>query len=270
MIARCRPLLGTYVEIRARDSTLDCAAVAIEHAFAAVEQVQGLMSFHARDSELSRLNRAAHRRARRVHPWLHRVLRLAARLHRESAGLFDPAIAPRLVEAGLLPRPAGAPRPASGATMMDVELLEGSRVRFRKPLWLDLGGIAKGFAVDAAVAMLRANGVRAGAVNAGGDLRVFGEEAQLVHLRDPAQPARVRPLGALRCGACATSGGYFTDGARWATIDPRGGARPRTGSISVIAHRCAVADALTKVVALAPASLSRALLRLYRAEALPA
>jgi thiamine biosynthesis lipoprotein len=272
MIARCRPLLGTYVEIRVREPRHACAFLALEHAFAAVEQVQALMGFHDPASDLSRLNRFAHGHPQHVHPWTHRVLRLAARLRRESAGVFDPAVAPRLVENGLLPRPDGAPEPDRHATMLDVELLEHSRVRFRKPLWLDLGGIAKGFAVDAAVATLRAHGVRTGAVNAGGDLRVFGEESQSVHLRDPAQPARTRPLGALRNGACATSGGYFMEEREggWATFDPRGGPRRRSGSISVVAPRCAVADALTKIVALAPASLTRVLLRRYRAEALPA
>ncbi len=230
------------------------------------------MSFHDPASELSRLNRSAHRAPQRVHAWTYRVLRLAARLHRESAGVLDPAIAPRLVAAGLLPRHPGFPPVDPRATMGDVDLQCDLHVHFRKPMWLDLGGIAKGFAVDAAVVMLRKNGVRAGSVNAGGDLRVFGKEAQVVYRRDSMRPAHSRPLGLLRNGACATSGGYFTDRAprQWATFDPRNGKRCSRGSISVIAPRCIIADALTKIAALAPGSSSRALLHRYRAQALSA
>lgn len=271
MIARCRPLLGTFVEIHARDEARGSDALAVETAFAAIERIQQLMSFHDPASELSRLNRAAHCATQRVHPWTRRVLRTALRMHVQSGGVFDPAIAPRLVAAGLLPRPVDAPTPDRHATMKDVELPDDLHVRFRKPLWLDLGGIAKGFAVDVAVATLRAAGVREGVVNAGGDLRVFGPASQVVHLRDPDNPACMRRAGALRNGACASSGGYFTDErARWATIDPHSGRRRRGGSVSVLAAHCAIADALTKVAAQGPRATVEALLRRYRAEVIRA
>lgn len=269
MISRCRPLLGTFVEIHARDETRGSEALAVEAAFAAIERVQQLMSFHDPASGLSQLNRAAHRATQRVHPWTWRVLRTALRVHVQSAGVFDPAVAPRLVAVGLLPRPVDAPAPDRDATMKHVELPDDLHVRFRKPLWLDLGGIAKGFAVDAAVATLRAAGVREGVVNAGGDLRVFGPASQVVHLRDPCNPVCVRRAGALRNGACASSGGYFTDDrARWATVDPRSGRRRRGGAVSVLAPRCAIADALAKVAALGPRGMVETLLRWYRAEAI--
>lgn len=269
MIARCRPLLGTFVEIRVGDGPQGLAAT--ERAFAMIARVEALMSFHDPASELSRLNRTAHLSPQHIHPWTHRVLGMAARLQRESGGVFDAAIAPLLVADGRLPHPAGAPVPAAGASMADVVLLPGTRVRYRKPLWLDLGGIAKGFAVDVAVATLRAAGIRAGNVNAGGDLRVFGPVPQTVHVRDPANPARTRPAGALRNGACATSGGYFDDdGESWSTFAPRSGRRRRGGTISVLAPRCMIADALTKVVALAPAATAQALLQRHRAQVIAA
>jgi FAD:protein FMN transferase len=249
MIARMRPLLGTLVEIRHHHAADEQTVQAVEAAFAAVAKVQSLMSFHDPASELSRLNREAHRATQQVHGWTHRVLATALELHRASAGRFDLAIAPQLVRRGLLPAPIG-PEPDRHATCNDVELGPCGQVRFRRPLWLDLGGIAKGFAVDAAVAVLRARGVRSGAVNAGGDLRVFGAAAQPLMLRDTTQPDRLVQAGLLRNGACASSAGYYHAEDEWALVDPVSGRSPRGGGISVIAPRCLWADALTKVVAL--------------------
>lgn len=269
MISRARPLLGTIVEVRIAAPDDEPARRAIDAAFAAVERVHALMSFHDPASDLSRLNREAHRAAQRVHPWTHRVLRTALDLHHASGGRFDPAVAPRLVARGLLPRPAGAPEPDPEACCADVELLDGVHVRYRRPLWLDLGGIAKGFAVDAAIATLRAHRVRQGSVNAGGDLRVFGARAQSILVRDPAHPARAREAGMLANGACATSAGYFDPAGEdaWALEDPMRGDRRYGGSITVVAPRCMIADALTKIVALA-GSAAAPLLDRHRAIAI--
>lgn len=252
MIARARPLLGTLVEMRcvARD------AAPLEAAFAAVATVQRLMSFHDTGSELSALNRGARHEPCAVHPWTWKVLRACAELHAASRGLFDPAVAPQLVRAGLLPAPSEA-WPDPQARFGDVQFLPGRRIGYRRPLWLDLGGIAKGFAVDAAIATLRARGVRTAVVNAGGDLRAMGPEPVPIVLRDPLQPARLLAAGSLRNGACATSGDYFTAGA---LRTPAGGA-VAAGSITVLARRCLHADALTKVVALDAVAAQAALRR---------
>src|SRR5581483_5100056 len=69
--------------------------------------------------------------------------------------------------------------------------LPDHRVRFRSTeVMIDVGGIAKGFAVDRAVAALRDFGIPGGMVNAGGDLRAFGVEPRAVHVRDPRDPGR--------------------------------------------------------------------------------
>src|SRR5437773_2883272 len=69
-----------------------------------------------------------------------------------------------------------------------------------------LDGIAKGFAVDRAVECLQDAGIAAGVVNAGGDLRVFGDELEEIYLRLPQRPAQLLRLGHLRNAAIATSG----------------------------------------------------------------
>jgi FAD:protein FMN transferase len=127
-------------------------------------------------------------------------------------------------------------------------------VRFRRPAAIDLGGIAKGFAVDRAVDAMRCEGAASGVVNAGGDLRVFGGEPSLLHVRHPREPGRLLPAGALRDAAFATSADTFAR-RRWRgravspLLDPTSG-RPcvRARSASVRAPTCLVADALTKVV----------------------
>ena len=80
----------------------------------------------------------------------------------------------------------------------DLQLLEGARPRAiaHAPLEIDCGGIAKGYAVDAAVAALRGGGCSAGLVNAGGDLRVFGALTERLWLREAG--GTLRPLAAAR------------------------------------------------------------------------
>jgi thiamine biosynthesis lipoprotein len=153
-------------------------------------------------------------------------------------------------------------------------LLPGCRVRFRQPgIRIDLGGIAKGFAVDRAVEALRAHGMRSGLVNAGGDLSVFGPYPHTVHVRDPRDPRRLIRAVDVHEEALATSGGRFdlsqscdTTGA--AIIDPRTG-KPVYGirGATVRAPSCMLADALTKVVMIASQS-ALDLLKYFHASAL--
>ncbi len=246
---RARPLLGTLVEI----SAAGAPDGAIEQAFAAVEQVHGLMSFHEPDSELSRLNRLAVQAPLPVHPWTYAVVRAALRFHAASDGLFDCTVARELVDWSLLPDQGLAERLPGG--MQDVQLLADGRVHFRQPLALDLGGIAKGFAVDMAIQALRRAGVREACVNAGGDLRVMGGREQLIHARAPDDPQRLIALGHLARGAMATSGIYYsarTHAGRdvSALVDARS-RQPllQARSCTVLAPTCMVADALTKVLA---------------------
>jgi thiamine biosynthesis lipoprotein len=257
-LRRARPLLGTLVEVRATTPTLAQAGRAVRAAFAAVERVHQLMSFHEPASDLSLLNQQAARRAVRVHAWTWRVLCRAQKLHAASGGLFDIAVAPALVRHGWLPRNTAA-RPAVAGTTADMMLLAGNRVRFRRPLLLDLGGIAKGFAVDQAVAALRRAGATAGLVNAGGDLRVFGPQSEPIHVRLPELPGALVPLGKVRDGAVATSAHYFAQRrvggkARAPIFHPhRRAFAGEARSVTVFARECWLADALCKVAWLAGA-----------------
>lgn len=252
---RARPLLGTLVEITIPTADAELAPDAISHAFAAVERVQRLMSFHDPASEVSQLNRLAARQPVEVSAWTFQVLLAAQQLSIASAGAFDITVAPLLQRWGYLPLGDTAVEPRRFAPRAaDIELLPAQRVRFHRPLQIDLGGIAKGFAVDQAVAELQAAGVRTGLVNAGGDLRAFGPSAPVIHVRHPATPGRAVPLLRLSDAALATSALYFSRKHwrnHWVSplVDPhRQRACTRAVSVSVCAPTCLVADALTKVL----------------------
>ena len=271
-IRRARPLLGTFVEIEVLGATEARRIAAVDAAFEAVAKVHRLMSFHDRDSDVGRLNREAHSRPTAVHAWTFAVLQAAAELHRRSNGAFDIAIAPALQALGLLPRTHEAVAVMAGGDA--IELLDGYAVRFRDPaIAIDLGGIAKGFAVDRALDVLRGFGMTGAIVNAGGDLATFGAEPQLVHIRHPRSPAQIVCTVRVENEALAASARRFdlfhaADTSSSAVIDPASLCAPDVvDGASVRAPSCMIADALTKIVMIAGTGASD-LLEHYAASAL--
>jgi len=278
---RARPLLGTFVEIAVAGAAPAATHAAMDAAFDAVAKVHRLMSFHEATSDVARLNGAAWAHPVAVDPWTFQVIDAALELHRRSAGAFDIAVAPVLEDVGLLPRAAGLPtaadRPLNAdefATAAAIELTGGCRIRFHHAgIRIDLGGIAKGFAVDRAIDALRGHGMPAGLVNAGGDLAVFGPAAETVHLRDPRDPSRLTFRLAIENEALASSARRF-DPVRSAqvtgsaVIDPHSRTPVEAiGAATVRAPSCMLADALTKVVMVAGLSAAD-VLEHYRASAL--
>jgi FAD:protein FMN transferase len=275
-VRRARPLLGTFVEITVTDAAPSEMHAAVEAAFEAVGEVHRLMSFHDERSEVARLNREAFVRTVAVHPWTFQVLEAAVDLHQRSAGVFDIASAPVLQDMGLLPRLRDDRPSTSGnrATTEAIELLPGRRVRFKQPdTRIDLGGIAKGFAVDRATEVLRDRGMPAALVNAGGDLAVFGPSPHTVYIRDPRDPGCLMCRVGLSNEALASSGRCFdpfrsSEAIGSAVIDPSSWKPARTAlGATVCAPSCMLADALTKVVMVAGPSAAH-LLEHYRAGAL--
>jgi len=263
-LRRARPLLGTLVEVRAT-AALETPLLhaAIDAAFSAVERVQRRMSFHDGRSDVSRINAARAGDVIDIHAETYEVLGAARTLGDLCDGVFDIATAASLVRNQFLPKPAGGAAvrpPEPGVTYRDLDLLPDARVRWRRAGWIDLGGIAKGYAVDRAVDELRAHGVTSAVVNAGGDLRCFGE-AQPIHVRAPDEPSALLYLGTIDNASIATSAGYFCglqiDNDRVdALVDPdRGTCIAWERSISVLAADCMTADALTKIVRLAPRAM---------------
>ena len=257
---RAKPLLGTLVEIAIPAGDDDAFLRATDVAFAEVAEVHRAMSFHDAGSDLRALARAAAGTVLQLSPHTWRVLSLALEMEVRSGGVFNAAVAPALVANGLLPMPDNAQTPVARSLAEGIELLPEHRLRVRLPLWVDLGGIAKGHAVDCAVACLQSMGVMSGLVNAGGDMRAFGAGTHPVRLR---VAGGLRSVGSLRHGALASSSNAdVPDAAHSPHIDPRND--PRIGlavrsaqAVVVHAPSAAVADALTKVALLCPTTADR-------------
>jgi FAD:protein FMN transferase len=275
-VRRARALLGTFVEIEATGPDKSRIDQAIDDAFEAVAHVHRLMSFHEPESDVSRLNREATDRPVKVHSWTFRVLEAADDMHRRSNGIFDISVAPILQDMGLLPPRSEDGRIDNECPAFDaIELLEGQMIRFRQPgVRIDLGGIAKGFAVDQALNVLRKSGTATCAlVNAGGDLAAFGEEARLIHVRHPRDPRCTICAVELKDQALASSARRFdlfhsAEVESSAIIDPVTG-KPANAidGVTVRAPCCMTADALTKIGMIVGTD-AIGLLELYNASAL--
>lgn len=255
---RARPGLGTYIEIDVLAADSASRDAAIDTAFMAIEHIEACMSPHRQESDVARINRATIGESVAIAAATREVLAMALLLHRESDGLFDCTVAPE---------GAGSTKPR--ATLSDLEFVAPCTVAKRKVLRIDLGGIAKGYAVDCAVTAMMAAGAAGGCVNAGGDLRVFGGTTRRVHLRDPRDPSRLVPLIDLFDAALATSANYFSVGELTtpARCTVHRDAFDAGASVSVRASSCMLADAMTKIVALSGAA-HHPLLARYDAEAI--
>jgi len=242
--------LGTFVAIEARRAFDGECARALDDACAAFEIVESRMHPRTPTGDLAAINAAAPGAPISIHPWTFAVLSLARQMCEASGGLFDPCL------------------PDRPGRMCDVELIAPHAVRRTgPPVSIDLGGIAKGFAIDRAVEALQAAGCVDGLVNAGGDLRVFGSEVRAVDLRGP--DGRTRPLP-LVDRALAVSGPKTAR----SPSEHQGFYSPLTGlpvlgrCVAVLAPSAAVADALTKCAIVCPLEALEGLLKRYDAELL--
>ena len=241
---------------------------AIDAAFDEIAHIHRLMSFHDSKSDLSRLNRSRPGVCLRLHPYTHEVLEHALDFSAESGGCFDVTVGAELVRCGLLPACAHNEGPGS---WRDIELLSGYRVVLHRSVCLDLGGIAKGFAVDRATDCLRRHGALQTVVNAGGDIRVQGREVEPIRLS--AESSRnSMPVLELADGSVASSSGHLRRlghsnqdcGPHWNGIHRS--PAPTDRFVCVVARRCMTADALTKVV-MALGAESASILRRFNASA---
>lgn len=252
-LKRCKPLLGAYVEIAVSGELDDAALVALStKAFNEIELVHQLMSFHDASSEVSVLNANAHERLCHVSQQTEEVLRQALALSQATDGLFDITVGAALVDRGVLPD-MGYSGPRAGL-WSDIHLHDGG-VSFDRPLVIDLGGIAKGYAVDQAIAVLERHAPEriSASVNAGGDVRMTHWEGESLAVRHPSPERQGEHLALpMEAAAAATSANTFLESSP-AILSPRTGAQLADHvSVTVFAQNCMLADALTKVVALDP------------------
>ncbi len=196
-------------------------------------------------SDLARLNAAPAGSRVSVHPWTARLLCLSRELCLLSAGQFEPAIPKRGTVLQWLP---AGPR----------------TVYVRRVAQVDLGGIAKGFAVDRAVGAMRRAGATAGLVNAGGDLRVFGRVTWPLWIR--LGGTGLHPLSLQDTALAGSDPGSAQPPAEHrGYFPPRFSRHAAPHAAAVMAPSAALADALTKVLMFGTGGGSAALLARYRA-----
>ena len=246
---RAQPLLGTLVEV-----ALLCANE-VEFmrvsslAFHCINAYHARMSFHEADSDVRAIAAAPAGATLHVAAITWAVIAAAQRFEAQSGGVFNVAVAPEMVRRGRLPAPQPSSAPPSLATSCcaALQLDDDARIDVVQPVWIDLGGIAKGAAVDAALTLIRAEGVTAALVNAGGDIAMYGDHPRPITVLGP-HGTHIE-VGALADGAVATSGPYDDSDVAGSALVSGAVARWADRSVSVVAPSCQTADALTKILA---------------------
>ncbi len=269
LVTRSREMMGTRITLAFSGVTADQAEPGFQAAFAELERVEQVMNEWKPDSALSRINAASGSKGFVPAPAdLCEVLRRSLDAAKRTQGIFDPSWAAlRDVwrfgagQERRVPDAAAVKAACPLVSYRDVELRPGKDggcgVRLKKAgMKLGLGGVAKGWAVDQAVAALRALGFKDFFVQAGGDLYAAGSREGhpwRVGIRDPRGPedqyfARIE----LSDAAFSTSGDYerffIADGKRYHhLIDPRTCHPARASrSATVLARTATEAEFLTK------------------------
>lgn len=230
---------------------------ALDAAFAEIETVEQVMSLYRPDSQLCQLN--CNRCLSQPHPHLLTVLRAAEQTARETSGAFDISVQP------LWDLHAKAQRSSTLATAADLAAARGKvdwrkvhvsreRIELHDPVEaLTLNGIAQGFALDRAVAVLKSHGATSALVNTG-EITCLGQKAiddpWTVGIQHPREREAFIAVADLDGRALATSGDYETtfsaDFAKNHIFDPRTGESPaELASASIVAPTGLQADALS-------------------------
>ena len=282
-----RKKMGSRFEVLAVAPDRAQAERAVEAAYAEIDRIEALISSWREDSQTSAINRRAGQGPVIVSSELFALLRRALKVSKLTGGAFDVTFAsagrywnfhsphPRLPDAEEIRRAlssVGFDKVKLDEDALTVELLDaGTRIGF--------GAIGKGYAANRAVAVMKAAGIEAGVVSAGGDLMSFGRKENgapwSIGIADPLHRDAAFAHLDLTDTAVVTSGDYESfveiDGQRYAHIlDPRTGYPvAHLRSVTVICPDAELADALaTGVFVLGPTKGLELIDRLHGIEAL--
>lgn len=256
-------IMGTAVRVELWSEDRAAGRAAISAVMAEMHRIDDSMSPFKPESELSRVNREAGRQAVPVSAALYDVIARSIEFSKLSDGAFDItfAAAGHLYDYRQRIRPSeeqlARAREAIGWRNLQLDP-QSSAIRFARPgVRIDLGGFAKGLAVDNGAAILRTRGIRNAIVTAGGDSYILGDRRGrpwTIGIRDPRDAGRMAAVLPLRDVALSTSGDYERcfdqDGVRYHhLIDPATGRSPNgVRSVTVIAPDGLTSEALTKCV----------------------
>jgi thiamine biosynthesis lipoprotein len=251
--------LGTqaYIELWSEDAQQ--AQQLIRDVQAEFERINQLMSPYIASSELSLLNSQAAQHAVTVSAEFYQLLAQAKRISLLSNGAFDVTFASvgfyYDYRARKKPDAVQLQQARQYVNFNSIELLGNNQVRYSQPgVKIDLGGIAKGYAVERGIGLLAANGIKYAQLTAGGDSRLLGDKQGkpwLVGIKHPRQDDKYAAQLPLADSAISTSGDYeryfIEDGVRYHhIIDPKTG-HSASGllSVSVLGPDTTQTDALS-------------------------
>jgi len=258
---RVRILMGSPLEVSACGDAAPCA-LAIQSAFLEVERIERIFSVYRPESPLARLNESLQTGSGlfSLEDEILQVLAQALRDAKISGGAFDPSAGPLINLWGFGSEKKRTSPPShtaiasalqsSGFQDLHIDTEKGQIEALKKGMCLNLGGIAKGYAIDRAVSVLKMKGISRGLVSFGSSTYGFGTPGWRMAIQDPRKGGAIETL-TLFDQALATSGDYercfVYQGKRFShLIDPRSG-QPVSGmaSVSVLAPTAMAADALS-------------------------
>jgi FAD:protein FMN transferase len=260
-LVREEAIMGTAIRVELWSDDRAAGQAAIDAVMQEMHRIDRTMSPHKADSELSIINREAAKRAVPLSAEMTRLLARAIELSELSAGAFDITYAGvgQLYDYRLGIRPSDEDLARARATVGYRNLIldrKAQTLRFAKPgMRIDLGGFAKGHAVDNSMAILKGRGVVNATVAAGGDSHVMGDRggrAWSIGIRDPRRPGEVVAVLPLEDVSISTSGDYERffeqDGVRCHhVIDPRTGKSPLgVRSVTILADDGLTSEGLSK------------------------
>lgn len=261
--SREEAIMGTAIRVELWHEDAVTARAAMAAVMDEMRRIDRLMSPYKPDSELSRINREAARRPLVISQEMFDLIQRSIEFSKLSDGAFDITFSSvgylYDYRAGTRPTDEQIARALPGINYRHLRLNRAKRTLHfaRDGVRIDLGGIAKGYAVDNGIALLNARGVKHALVTAGGDSRVIGDRRGRpwqIGIRDPRRPGEVVAVLPLTDIAISTSGDYEryfdADGVRHHhIINPKTG-KSATGvhSVTILAPDSITAEGLTKSV----------------------
>jgi thiamine biosynthesis lipoprotein len=202
--------MGTVVKLTIEAPSRKSATQAARRTMTAMRALQQDFDHRNPRGSIGRINRAAGHAWVKVTPRAFALLDRALKFSAATGGIFDPTVGALTTSPFYYAMDESVARAKSGLVDFRMVLMDrpGDRVRLKKEgMALDLGGIAKGAIVDAAVALLQKHGVRSGIVEAGGDFRCFGDRDWHVGVRHPRNDAVFQTI-TIRDRSVCGSGDY--------------------------------------------------------------
>ncbi len=251
-----RVLMGTFVEVISPDKR------ASKIAFDEIQKIENLLSKYKPDSEVSKLNALGESK---VSPEIFFIIKKSKEFSEASGGAFDITVAPLVDLWGFTDRKFKIPQDDE---IKETLKLVGSEkivlndndnvVKFSFPgMKIDLGGIAKGYALDCAAKKLKNAGIKSCLINAGGQVYALGDKFGApwrIGIKNPRRDAPTEFI-TLENQSASTSGNYeqffVKDGMRYAhIIDPKTGSPAKAGliSVTVTAPEGLTADTLSTAI----------------------